>query len=325
MKKCAAFFIVLLMGLYLPGSSRKVETITLNDPIDFSDLLIKNNVFFKFCRSFDWEDGYFYFLDTQLGTVFKVDDKTGKLHKTIGSRGQGPGQLQQATAVRVLNKKVYILDNGFGGFKVFNTEGILVKEVKLTVPLKKEVLDVNANGEIFLGRFDIKKNTLINVYDFSGKKLRSIAPLPNPSKVATNKISQYWNYQARLDKKNNLYLLFNAHRKLAKYSPKGDLVWEIDVKNKILDTALSDDGIVRNPGGSITTTSYIMDFHITPEDDIIIGHYKGGCIYSPNGKLKKLLTLDSGKNISIVRVFGDRLVHMRFRGEPVDIYSFNIK
>jgi len=325
MKKTVLLLALFLAAFNLLSSESKVEAIMLKEPIDFGAKLLKNNIFFKKCKSFDWEDGFFYFLDTKFGTVFKVDDKTGKLQKTIATRGQGPAQLQQATAIRVKDKKIYILDNGFGGFKIFDTEGKLLKETKLTVALKRYVSDVNDKGEIFLGRFDKKQNTLINVYDISGKKLRAIAPVPKPQKVPKNKISQYWYYHARLDHEDNLYLLFYAYRKLAKYNQKGELLWEIDIKNELLDSAPKDDGIIKNPNKTISMNSYIVDFDITPNGNIVIGHYKGGSLYSAEGKLKNIIAIDKKKSLMQLRIFGERLVRLTFWGEPVEIYKFTDK
>jgi hypothetical protein len=299
-----------------------VERIKLSKPVEFEKLLEKNNVFLKMCLSFDAADGYFYFLDTKYGIIFKVEEKTGKLVKTISSEGQGPFELQNATAIRVIKNKIFVLDSGFNGIKIFDTEGNPVNEFKLNVVIGMGMgnFDVNDKEEIFLGRFDSQDKTLVKVFNVKGKKLRSMAPVKNDKNI--NQLSSSWYYYIRLDKDDNLYVLFHLMRKLAKYDKKGKLIWERKIKNELLDKYPDDYELRRGSESTIRMRTYILCIDTTPRGNIIVGHMGGGCMFSGSGELKRLITLDNGFEIRRVKVYKDRLINLSLFGEKICIYQY---
>lgn len=318
MKKKQIWLAIVLMTLggFLPA----VERIQLAKPVEFGKMLDKNNVFLKMCLSFDAADGYFYFLDSKFGMVFKVEGKTGKLVKTISSKGQGPSELQHATALRVKNNKIFVLDGGFNGIKIFDTEGNTLKEIKLNVVISWRSIDVNDKEEIFLGRVDTEKKTLVSVFNEKGENLRSIVPVKKGVKIS--QLSPHWYYNIRLDKCGNIYVLFYLLRKLAKYSSKGTLIWEIPIKNEILDRYPNDDRVWRGFENTIRLRISVFNLDTTPGNNVVISHIGGGCMFSGNGELKKLITLDNGFSLNRVKLLRDRLINLTLFGERISIYHY---
>jgi len=255
-------------------------------------------------------------LDSRYGSVFKVEEKTGKLVKTISSRGQGPAEIQLGTSIRVRNNKVFVLDSGFNGVKVFDTEGNILHEIKFTVVVGMRNIDVNEKEEIFVGRFDMEKNTLVRVYNLKGEYLRSLAPFKN-----VDRVSKYWYYYIRLDKTGNIYILFYLSRILAKYDGKGNQLWEVPVKNEILNKYPTGYEIT-GKGKSRNISMDIFGIDVTPQNNIVVGHVNGGCLYSPDGRLKYIITSEKQYNIGIFRVLENRLMNCLIFGKYFKIYPF---
>ncbi len=318
MKKKQIWLAIVFM--VLGGFLSAVERIQLSNPVEFGKMLDKNNVFLKMCLSFDAADGYFYFLDSKFGTVFKVEEKTGKLVKTISSKGQGPFELQNATALRVKNNKIFVLDGGFNGIKIFDTEGNNLNEIKLNVVISWRSIDVNDKEEIFLGRVDTEKKTLVSVFNAKGENLRSIVPVKKLKK--DNQLSPHWYYNIRLDKSGNIYVLFYLLRKLAKYSSKGSLIWEKPIKNEILDRYPNNDRVWRGFENTVRLRISVFNLDTTPGNNVVISHIGGGCMFSGNGELKKLITLDNGFSLNRVKLLKDRLINLTLFGERISIYHY---
>ena len=318
MKKKQIWLATVLM--IMAGFLSAVERIQLSKPVEFGKMLDKNNVFLKMCLSFDAADGYFYFLDSKFGTVFKVEEKTGKLVKTISSKGQGPFELQNATSMRVKNNKIFVLDGGFNGIKIFDTEGNNLNEIKLNVVISWRSIDVNDKEEIFLGRVDTEKKTLVSVFNAKGENLRSIVPVKKGVKI--NQLSPHWYYHIRLDKSGNVYVLFYLMRKLAKYSSKGNLIWEKSIKNEILDRYPNNDRVWRGSEKTVSLQMSVHNLDTTPGNNVVIGHIGGGCMFSGNGELKKLISFEDDSGLIHFRVLGDRLINLLLFGQEISIYKF---
>ncbi len=294
-KKKRLFMICFLPALLvmLTGVQWGVETITRENGTDFESILADNNIFFKFFRDFAFEpeSDVLYFLDSNYAKVFKVEWPTGKLIKTISRKGQGPSELHIPFRMVVKNKKIFVLDRGFNGVKVFDYDGAAVGEFKLLHILDtSRHFDVNGADEIFLEKPDTENNTMVSVYNMKGEKLRSIIPIPGgKDAIADDRISRD-QFVMKLDDKGNIYLLFYMMRKLAKYDPKGNQLWEITLHNEILDEHPNTDTFERK--GNHTNRSYsVFDLEILPNGHVIVAHSGGGCILDESGKLEKQLKI----------------------------------
>lgn len=313
--------IIFLLILTFVGSGYAVDKIELTNPIKFDRQLGKNNVFLKFCDFFDVEDTYFYFLDRHFSTIFKVEQETGKLVQTISSKGQGPQELQTPVNMRVVNHKIFILDSGFNGIKIFDTDGNFINEFRLDFVVGERNIDVNQKEEIFLGRPDQKNDTMISVYDAKGKKLRTLAPMKALKGV--KRLNKAWYYTVRLDKDGSIYILFYLDRILAKYDKDGKLLWQSPIKNKLLDSYDKKDKVKGGKSGTINIKQRIFGIDITPGGNVIVAHAGGGSMFSPDGKLKNLLTTP-GETWSLFefKIFNNQLMNIAAFGQRVNIYQF---
>lgn len=127
--------VVLLMSGPFPASPGPYKSGTVKVVIDPSfgsgtewDTLFK--------KTFDkWTaflaDGSFFRSAAAEGLVHKFD-ASGKLVKTFGRKGQGPGDLQMPGALDVLDGKTLVVtDAGNNRLSLFDLEGIFLKTVKL--------------------------------------------------------------------------------------------------------------------------------------------------------------------------------------------------
>lgn len=315
-------FFFLLLILAISGLNFAVQTIELTNPEKFARKLTRNNVFLKFCDFFDVDGDFYYFLDRHFSVVFKVKKDTGELVKTISSKGQGPRELQDAVYMRLRNNKLFILDRGFNGIKIFDTAGNIINEFKLDVVVGERSMDVNGKEEIFLGRADSDTNSMVQVFDINGKKLRSLIPLKEIKGIA--KLDKTWYYTIRLDKDGNIYVLYYLDRKLEKYDKEGKLLWEKPIKNKLLDQYPDDTKVKGGSKGQVYTNNQrVFGIDVTPNGNVIVAHAGGGCVFAGDGKLINLLTTPNEEwTLYQFKVFDDKLMNVTSFGQLVYIYHY---
>lgn len=244
MKRLYCLCLLLLLLFILPGNQWAVERVVLKNGINLGEKLANNNVFFKWCYDFvlEPENDRAYFLDKVYGKIFKVELSTGKLIKTISSKGQGPAELHRPKNISLQNNKLFVLDTGFNGVKIFDIEGKIVSEFRFqNLYCNSRNIVVNEKNEIFIGHPDPQKNTMVSVFNMKGEKLRALVPIEGGIEaLAWNKISRN-QFILKMDEKGNIYLLFYMLRKLAKYDNQGKRLWEIDIKNELLDSYPNED------------------------------------------------------------------------------------
>ena len=74
------------------------------------------------------DDGNIYILDNKLASIIKYD-KFGKFIKNIGSKGNGPGELDNPWSFNIFKGKIYV--SGYPDFyHLFSTDGEFIKKVQ---------------------------------------------------------------------------------------------------------------------------------------------------------------------------------------------------
>jgi hypothetical protein len=314
--------LVLLLILSFTGFNFAVKTVELTNPEKFARKLTRNNVFLKFCDFFDAAGDFYYFLDRHFSVVFKVKRDTGELVQTISSKGQGPKELQDPVNMRLQNSKIFILDRGFNGVKIFDTTGNMINEFKLDFVVGERSIDVNGKEEIFLGRADCKTNSMVQVFDINGKRLRALIPLKEIKGVA--KLDKTWYYTIRLDKDENIYVLYYMDRKLEKYDKEGKLLWEKPIKNKLLDQYPDDTKVKGGSSGQVHTNNQrVFGIDVTPKGNVIVAHTGGGCVFAGDGELISLITTPNEEwTLFQFKIFKDKLMNVTKFGQIVYIYHY---
>lgn len=118
-------------------------------------------------------------------------------------------------AMAVKYGKIIVYDPGFGGIKIFDTDGKILKEFRAesisfySLGLhQKDIIDLSGNNEIFIRHVDEKSNTSIVVYDMNGTKLRRIIPLDAEKEKDARMwvLNTYFNFE--VDKNGDIVILY---------------------------------------------------------------------------------------------------------------------
>ncbi len=320
--------------LLLSGSSSAVEKIIFKDGVNFEQKLSDNNVFFKNCSDFEILplNNIGFFLDEEYGMIFKVELSSGKLLKTISSKGQGPGELHIPISLRVRNNMIFVLDNGFNGIKIFELEGKFVNSFRIGSTLfGNRNIYVNEKNEIFVGKINALANTMVSVYDLQGKELESLIRYQKDNKTDNTRESLMRKlYLINLDSKGNIYILYYIFRKLIKYNRKGEMLWETEIKNEILDKYPKDD-YANIDEKKYNIRQYIFNLDVTNSDEIVVGHAGGGCVFTTDGKMKKLILLSEKigdnneyhfSNLHTFKIRGNMLMNLLVFGKMIYNYQY---
>lgn len=313
MKIIRFVLIILLVMESIPliskESKQKLIVIKESDTIDFGEKIENNNLFLKWCITIDHDNSSFYFLDKKLKRVFRVDRKTGRLIKTISRPGEGPGEIKNAADMRVRNKRVYILDKGFGGIKIFNLKGILIEEFRVKGGLGLNPgFDVGKSGEIFVKEV-FPGGIFIDIYSSTGKFIKRLLKIEGKLK-SRNEFLMFSYSKIRLDEKGNIFVLFPLRRELWKYNPEGKLLWKSNIEDSILKEYKSSDDI-RWTDKTVHFSLKIFDFAIDEEQHrIIISHVRGGVVYDKNGHRLFALTFSNKlKTLFVIDVFDSSVIN----------------
>lgn len=330
MKQLISFLMVFYLATVVFST---VETITLKDGLNFEQKLAENDVFFKECIDFEILPGNntAYFLDKTYGMIFKVDLKTGRLLKTISSKGQAPAELHLPVCLRIKNNMIFVLDKGFIGVKIFDLEGKFIDCFKVAAVLfDRRNLYVNEKNEIFVGKINLKSNTMVTVYDIKGNELRSLIPYLEKGEKDNNRASFTRKaYLLNLDSKGNVYILYYILRDLVKFDKNGQQLWKIHIKNEILDKFPEDDYAKIN-NTKVELHWYVFNFDITDNNDIVIGHAGGGCILTEDGKIKRLIRVNEKigneqkyifVNLETFKIRENILLNLQIWGKYINIYK----
>jgi hypothetical protein len=293
-----------------------------SESINFLEKMEQQGVFVKFIEYLDVDDeNNFYFLDNPLCTVFRIDGKTGKLLNTISSPGQGPGELYAPRAIRVMNKMVFIPDSGFGGVKIFSIEGKLIKEFRTEHSIGW--LDVNKKNEIYVREADTDSTPIISIYNMAGERIKKLIRMP--VKDMNNRMDYVFTreFMFKLDSKENPVVLFEKKNILRKYNPNGELIWERNVTNKIIDSYPH-----KKPrygeGGSVHSSSSLFNLDIDKDGDIFVGHVGGAMVFSKDGEAIQLIKSDPPMSTHGLKIYNNdnNLLRIVVGGMKINIYQY---
>jgi hypothetical protein len=165
------------------------------------------------------QDGLVYILD-QGDDQIKVFERSGKYVRTIGRRGQGPGDLLYPLSMAFdRENNIIIADNYNLRIQAFNPGGNYLYSFKLERAKSPSYISVNSNNEILVhshgGTF--ATGSLITVYNSGGKKLREIGNLYYKPDSLLKTASIFF----VLDKEDNIFIAYYGAPFFWKYSNDG--------------------------------------------------------------------------------------------------------
>lgn len=171
-----------------------------------------------------------YYVTDMKGNRILVFNRQGKLRRTIGVVGSGPGELLRPGELAISNHDlIYVREGGNERIQIMTLEGKHVHHFPMGYA---EGFAVNSKGMIFLGQPD--KGKLISVYSQHGQLMSSFGNLRKPSdfygqsyvekgkadKLLINRVN------ISIDRADNVYVTFRFAPVLQKYDPHGQLLWE---------------------------------------------------------------------------------------------------
>jgi sugar lactone lactonase YvrE len=181
------------------------------------------------------EAGNIFILDSgnQRIQVFGPDSK---YVRTIGRRGQGPGEFASLNSIAVDRKgNFHVLDDAQKRIQVFTPQG----EVLKTIPVAKFRLDrirllgsgtlVTRGYEIFGIQGVSKEKAQPKLVKLLGPGLEAIGEFGEPFDYGdemTNRIGNSWYFD--VDGEDHIYLCFVYQNRVERYSPEGRLLWRAD-------------------------------------------------------------------------------------------------
>jgi hypothetical protein len=286
---------------WIQGKSLPVVTLQEKDVFDFSSKLDENEVFLRNVFGFDYDGHHVYYLDNHFCSIFKVELNSFKLIKMISSKGQGPGELSIAIGLSCKNGKLYVVDGGYGGIKVFDTEGKFIKQFKIKglsfgmEMMSKYLIDVNDDEEIYVRCNVIGNSTLISVYDKNGQRLRGLVPAEGDPKgdYLTSLMKNQLIFT--LDNSGHIIVLFTKEGKLHKYDKQGKLLWSRDILKELPKKERNKERFERLKGGGIRGRINFLGLAVLEDNRIFASGIFTGVLLSEDGKLLGLFKSPEGK------------------------------
>lgn len=189
--------------------------------------------------------GRIYALDSKEANV-KVFDQDGNYIRTIGRKGQGPGEFQIPNDIYIDDKdKLYISDVENDRLSVFNEHGDFVDSFNFNEYSVSKIIGVNKKNEIILlmnttskesGKNFIVFDYMVNVYsprfEFMENLYRTNIPVMQMFIKEGKMLSLSIPYQktlcCKMDSRGNVYVAESQEYRIHIFSSDGELIRRIE-------------------------------------------------------------------------------------------------
>jgi hypothetical protein len=160
----------------------------------------------------------------------------GKYVRTIGRRGQGPGEFESLSSISIDRQgNFHVLDSAQRRIQVFTPRG----EVLKTTPITKLRIDrmrilgsgpIVAQVSIIFGMGGVaKEKAQPKLVDLLGPDLEVVGEFGEPFDYGdemTNRIGNSWYFD--VDGEDHICLCFVYQNRIERYTPEGKLLWRAD-------------------------------------------------------------------------------------------------
>lgn len=224
-------FITILLFIPFNAHSERVEYVSLKDIKKVEDKVklkkIKewggegeNQCFFYPSGIKVSEDNKIYILD--MGNCqIQVFESSGKFVKTIGKRGEGPGEFLFPISFTLDNHgNIIVAEDRNRRIQILSSEGNYRFSFKILEGYPGRI-DITKKDEIAVYNPIklFKSHSLVELYNYEGKLLRVIGKY----KRKVKNIEELEGFNLAIDKSDNFYIAYTSTPQIEKYSYKGDL------------------------------------------------------------------------------------------------------
>lgn len=169
------------------------------------------------------EEERIYVLDSKEVHI-KIFDKNGIYLKTIGRRGQGPGEFEFPTSIQMSPEGNIIIDD-LRSIIYLTSDGIFLKEIHFTKTASPQSFQFDSDGNI-IGCFAIKMEMALMKYD-SDQKLQFTLARVNPFGIGGEHSFSPVFIHFLVTKNNHIIWLFSNKYELNFVNSAGKLIRKI--------------------------------------------------------------------------------------------------
>lgn len=161
-------------------------------------------------------EGNIYVTDSMDYSIKKFDAR-GRLIKKAGKKGQGPGEFLAPRLIEYNKGLLYVNDERIPGIQIFDNDLNYKGHIPIKMPIAH--FKVLSNDRLAISTIPTKKSAAILVFDFHGDLKEEIKYLEEFSNPFLGLV------RFEIDKKENLYLIFNFQDKIEKLDKRGNKLW----------------------------------------------------------------------------------------------------
>jgi hypothetical protein len=204
-----------------------------------------------------------YILDRNAGDI-KVFDKMGKYLRTIGRKGQGPGEFILPGQVFIQDKKeLLVYDDGDRSFSYFTLDGDFIKSKNVS---KAEALEakINSKGDFTFATMGYSKETgnityRLDLFDKEVDFIKRLSSIPGTTDHRGRNLFPPL-FSWAIDNNDNIVYGYQKEFELQIFNPEGKSVKRIlkeHVPVKITEEEINE----RKKDISFAAKLYIPEFH----------------------------------------------------------------
>ena len=214
------------------------------------------------------EMGAVYVADYKANRI-AVFDKNGRLTRTIGRAGQGPGELLNPVDVAVAAGKLYVLEAGNFRVSIFDLRGNYVGGFRVGPLSADQGIAVSRDGRrIYLNEPTPMSGHLFTVYDEQGQVVQRFGQLIEPER-GTQKFEMN-TVCFGLGREDQLYAFFKYRPAVRRYSWDGKLLFSGKLRIPEVPQKLQDQRqlLKEHPEGALVT--FVADVSVRPDGRLFI-------------------------------------------------------
>ncbi len=218
-------------GLWGTNPQVKLELIRTIGGLDAEE----NQSFFEPSDIVQDSAGNLYILDSGNNRIQKLDPQ-GKFIKTIGRKGQGPGEFQGSAHSMDIDSEdnLFVFDTLPRRIEVFSSDGKPLRSIKFRAFSVGNIRLLKAGLIVRGGMFDSgfimgtarKLPKLLEMLDQNGRTKYTFGEATNYGDRVTSRYANWFDLDTDGDK--NICLSFRLQNHIEKYAPDGKLLWQAD-------------------------------------------------------------------------------------------------